>query len=163
MIGGKDDFSDRIEQRREIGSGDTTEIAPGVTAPASALHLQFARGGGPGGQNVNKLNTKAELWVDVARLVGMTHAAKSRLRALAGRRLTQSDQIHLASESQRSQHANRQDVFDRLREMIIRATVEPTPRRKTRPTRAAKHRRLEQKRRRAQLKSRRRPDHRQDD
>jgi ribosome-associated protein len=133
-----------------------TQVAPGVVAPPGTLRLQFARGGGPGGQNVNKLNTKAELWVDVARLSGLTVAAKSRLRVLAGSRLTQLDQIHLSSESNRSQEANKQDVFDRLRELIVQAKVEPKRRRKTKPSRAAKQRRLEQKRHRSTIKARRR-------
>jgi ribosome-associated protein len=154
MIDDSDEFaSARPAHAASMGG---MEVAPSVSAPPGTLRLQFARGGGPGGQNVNKLNTKAELWVEVARLTGLTLAAKSRLRALAGSRLTQLDQIHLSSESNRSQEANRQDVFDRLREMIVQAKVEPKLRRKTKPSKAAKRRRLEQKRHRATIKSRRR-------
>jgi ribosome-associated protein len=133
------------------------EVAPRVFAPPGTLRLQFARGGGPGGQNVNKLNTKAELWVHVESLLGMRPAAKDRLRKLAGSRLTLMDEIHLSAESERSQAANRQAVFDRLRDMIVRARVEPKVRKKTKPGKAAKQRRLDQKRRRGQIKAGRRP------
>ena len=67
------------------------ELAPGVFAPDDGVRLQFARSGGPGGQNVNKLNTKAELWVPVAALQGLTGRAAARLRLAAGKRLTQAD------------------------------------------------------------------------
>jgi ribosome-associated protein len=133
------------------------ELAPGVLAPAASLRIQFARSSGPGGQNVNKLNTKAELWVSIESIIGLTRSAKDRLRVLAGSgRLTADDQIHLRAESERSQEANRLEVFQRLRQLILAARVEPKIRRKTRPTKAARQRRLESKRRRGELKARRR-------
>lgn len=153
-------MSGLIPQRDDDAGGGIsaggTEVAPGVFAPTGTLRVQFARGGGPGGQNVNKLNTKAELWIAVAPLRGLRAGAKARLRDLAGARLTQADEIHLTAEAERSQEANRQAVFDRLREMIVRAKVEPKVRRKTKPTRASKRRRLEQKRRRGAIKADRR-------
>ena len=132
------------------------EVAPGVYVPASAWRVQFARSGGPGGQNVNKLNTKAELWVHVESLTGITAGARQRLRRAAGRRLTLADEIHLVSETERGQEGNRAAVFQRLREMIIQARVEPKVRRKTKPSRAAKARRLEGKKRRSAIKENRR-------
>ena len=132
------------------------ELAPGVTIARDALRLQFARSGGPGGQNVNKLNTKAEIWVPVAAIRGLRDTAIERLRALAGSRLTKADEIHLAAEGERSQEGNRQDVMDRLRELIIRAKVEPKRRRKTKPSAGAKRRRLESKKRRGEIKAQRR-------
>jgi ribosome-associated protein len=136
--------------------GAAIEIAPGVFVQADGLRIQFSRAGGPGGQNVNKLNTKAELWVQLGGLVGLTDRALARLRTLAGNRLTQNDEIHIRAENSRSQEANREEVFDRLRQLVLTARVEPKPRRKTRPSRAAKQRRLESKRRRGQVKSQRR-------
>jgi ribosome-associated protein len=130
-------------------------LAPGVSVEPGGLRIQFSRGSGPGGQNVNKVNTKAEIWIAVARIVGMSQSALYRLRALAGRRLTDGDELHLVSETHRSQEGNRREVFDRLRELIVEARKEPKRRRRTRPTAASRRRRLESKHHRAQIKSRR--------
>jgi ribosome-associated protein len=146
-----------VNDSETFGSA-SVELAPGVMVPPAALRLQFARSGGPGGQNVNKVNTKAELWVHVASIVGLTQRAKARLRTLAGNRLTQGDEIHLRAESERSHQANRQEVLDRLRQMIVQARVEPKVRRKTKPSKAAKQRRLDAKRHRGEIKSNRRGD-----
>ncbi len=132
------------------------ELAPRVFAPGGALRLQYARSSGPGGQNVNKVNTKAELWVAVAGLIGLRESARQRLRALAGRRLTAADEIHIASDEERSQAANRERIFQLLRELIVLAQREPKIRKRTRPTKASKRRRLESKRHRSQIKQGRR-------
>ena len=134
---------------------DGVELAPGISAPASAIRWQFARSSGPGGQNVNKVNTKAELWLPVDALVGLSGRAIGRLRNLAGRRLTAADEIHIAADTERSQDANRSAALQRLRELLIEAMHEPKPRRKTRPTKASRQRRLESKRRRSETKARR--------
>src|SRR5438876_10207060 len=105
-------------------------LAPGVYAPAAALRFQFARSSGPGGQNVNKLNTKAEVWLRPELLHGLSPRALERLRHLAGKRLTTEGEIHIASDTERGQEANRQAVLARLRELIVQAKVEPKPRRK---------------------------------
>ena len=133
-----------------------TEIVPGVYIPDSAMRFQFARSGGPGGQYVNKLNTKAELWVPLVAITGMSDRAIGRLRTLAGKRLTGAGEIHLTAETERSQEGNRAAVLGRLRQLLLDALHEPKPRRKTKPSRAAKRRRLESKRRRSEVKSRRR-------
>lgn len=122
-----------------------------------ALRLQFARSSGPGGQNVNKLSTKAELWVAISAMTGLTERARQRLREQAGSRLTRNDEIHLSSDESRSQEANRQAVMKRLREMIILARREPKIRRKTRPSRAAREKRLIRKKRRSEIKTLRKP------
>ena len=131
------------------------EIAPGVFAPSPALRWQFARSGGPGGQNVNKLSTKAELWLRPESLRGLSLRAIARLKALAGKRLTAEGEIHLTSETERGQEGNRRAVMQKLRELVIAAKVEPKVRRKTKPSRAAKARRLDQKKHRGQIKARR--------
>lgn len=132
------------------------ELAPGVRVPEGDVRFQFARSSGPGGQNVNKVNSKAEMWVSLAAIVGLSDAARQRLTKTAGRRLTSAGEIHLAADKERSQEANRAAVLERLREMIVQACHEPTPRRKIRLSRAAKRRRIESKRRRGKLKSDRR-------
>jgi ribosome-associated protein len=119
------------------------------------LRIQFSRGGGPGGQNVNKLNTKAEAWIAIDRILGLSLPALDRLRALAGRRLTAAGELHLISEVHRTQEGNRREIFTRLRDLILQASREPKRRRKTRPTAASRRRRLDSKHRRAEIKARR--------
>jgi len=142
-----------VTRETDNRSSGGMELAPGVFAPGGAVRFQFARSGGPGGQNVNKLNTKAELWVVADELVGLRPSARQRLKDAAGRRLTAGGEIHLSSETERGQEANRAAVMQRLREMIVRAKVEPKVRRKTKPSRSQKAKRLEQKKRRGQIKS----------
>ena len=132
------------------------EILPGVRIPDSAMRFQFARSGGPGGQNVNKLNTKAELWVPLSSIIGLSERAIERLKAIAGRRLTIAGEIHITSETERTQEGNRTAVVDRLRALLAAAVHEPKKRRKTKPSKASKRRRLESKRRKSEIKSGRR-------
>jgi ribosome-associated protein len=149
-------MNDEISQIDSASPGDGgTELAPGVRVSPGGLRIQFARGGGPGGQNVNKLNTKAELWVSLPQIVGMSYSALQRLRQLAGRRLTAADELHLSEENHRSQVANRKEIFLRLRDLIVQAIVEPKRRRKTRPSAGARRRRLESKKHRSEIKARR--------
>ena len=107
------------------------ELAPRVRAPESALRWQFARSSGPGGQNVNKVNTKAEVCVRVDGLSGMNERSAARLHKLAGKRLTSAGEIHIAADSERTQEGNRAAVLDRLRELIVEAMREPRIRRRT--------------------------------
>lgn len=133
--------------------GGQIALARGVWIPADALRVQYARSRGPGGQNVNKVNTKAEIWTPVGRIMGLSEAAAQRLRAIAGKRLTLQDEIHIAADLSRSQERNREEAISRLAVMVSAALHEPKPRRKTKPSRAAKMRRVESKRRRGQIKS----------
>ena len=132
------------------------ELAPGVRVALSAIRLQYARSRGPGGQNVNKVNTKTELWAPIDAITGLSERAVQRLRQFAGKRLTAAGEIHIAADSERSQEQNRDAAFARLRELVVQAVREPKVRRKTKPSRAAKRRRLESKRRRGEIKSQRR-------
>jgi len=132
------------------------ELAPGIFAPESALRYQYARSSGPGGQNVNKVNTKVEFWIDPAAIIGITGRARERLIALAGKRMTAAGEIHISADTERTQETNRQAALARLRQMLIEARHEPKVRRKTKPSRASKRRRVEGKRLRGEIKSRRR-------
>jgi ribosome-associated protein len=122
----------------------------------SAVRFQYARSSGPGGQNVNKVNTKAELWVPLAAITGLSPAAMERLRKAAGRRVTSAGEIHIAADVERTQERNREAALDRLRQLLAEALREPKVRRRTKPSKAAKRRRLESKRRRSDIKSGRR-------
>lgn len=120
--------------------------------PEGEYTLAYVRSPGPGGQNVNKVSSACELRFYVATTSLLDEDGKRRLRALAGRRLTQSDEIVLEAHRHRGQEANRRDAITRLEDLIIAARHVPKPRKKTRPSRAAKARRLEGKRQRKNVK-----------
>ena len=144
------------EAPSQSGQGGDLEVGPGVFLSAAAMRFQFARSGGPGGQNVNKLNTKAELWMRPEDLRGMHPEAVGRLRHLAGKRLTKEGEIHIVAETARTQEGNRAAVLEKLRELIVAAQHRPKVRRKTKPSRGAKERRLDSKKRRGEIKAKRR-------
>ena len=114
--------------------------------PAGEYTLAFVRSPGPGGQNVNKVATACELRFRVGSTMLLDEAGRQRLRALAGRRLTREDEIVIEAHRQRTQEGNRRDAIERLERLIEQARHVPKPRKKTRPSRAAKARRLEGKR-----------------
>ncbi len=120
--------------------------------PGSEYTLSFVRSPGPGGQNVNKVASACELRFYVATTSRLDEPGKQRLRRLAGRRLTQNDEIVIAAHRHRGQEANRRDAIARLEALIEQARHVPKPRKKTRPGRAAKARRLERKRLRKETK-----------
>lgn len=134
---------------------DAVEIVPGVRLAESDMRFRYARSSGPGGQNVNKLNTKADLWVPLDALYGLSDRALARLRQMAGKRLTTAGEIHISSDTERTQESNRAAVLDRLRDLLSQAVREPKARKKTKPSRASKRRRLDSKRRRSEIKSNR--------
>jgi ribosome-associated protein len=132
------------------------ELAKGVALPAAALRFRYTASSGPGGQNVNKLNTKAVLTVrldDLAEV--LTPAAMQRLRQLAGHHLA-GEALVIAGDEHRSQSANREACLDRLRALVIQARRRPRKRRPTRPTRASQERRIEHKKQRSRIKRQRR-------
>jgi ribosome-associated protein len=123
-----------------------------VAIPEGEYTLSYVRSPGPGGQNVNKVASACELRFDVGMTALLNDAGKQRLRALAGRRLTQYDEIVIEAHRYRGQEANRRDAIGRLEELIIKAMQAPKVRKKTRPGRAAKARRLQRKKIRKETK-----------
>jgi ribosome-associated protein len=128
------------------------QVAPGVEIADSELSIVFVRGSGPGGQNVNKVATAAQLRFDLAGSPSLSHAVKMRMRPLSGRRLTDEGALLIIARNHRTQEGNRREALERLADIIRRALVPPKPRKATRPTRASKERRLDSKARRQRTK-----------
>lgn len=119
----------------------------------------FSRASGPGGQNVNKVSTAAELRFDVAKAF-LPEDLKFRLRGLAGRQLTQEGVLVITAQETRSQERNREIALQKFVELLRKAAIRPKRRIATKPTRASKTRRLDSKSKRSQTKKLRttRPD-----
>lgn len=131
-----------------------------ITLADDEVSEQFVRSPGPGGQNVNKLETAVQLRFDARGSKSLPEDVRSRLLALAGTRATKQGEIVINAHRFRTRERNREDALERLLSLVRRASVVVKPRKATRPTRASKIRRVEGKRQRSQLKlARRRLDH----
>ncbi len=118
----------------------------------SDIDIAFVRASGPGGQNVNKLSTAAQLRFDVGRL-NLAADTLVRLQTLAGQRMTKDGVLVLHAQRFRTQERNRADAIDRLLDLLREAAVRPKPRRPTRPTLGSRKRRLDGKKRRSDIKA----------
>jgi ribosome-associated protein len=128
------------------------EVGPRIRIPESELSERFVRSPGPGGQNVNKLSTAVQLRFDVAGSPSLPEDVRARLIRLAGRRVDGSGVLTIEAHRHRTRERNREDARERLADLLARAAHRPRPRIATRPSRAAKERRLESKRARADTK-----------
>ena len=123
------------------------DVTPEIRLDDAELRFQFKLASGPGGQNVNKVATAAELRFDAAGSPSLPEPVRARLLALAGKRITQEGDLVLTARRFRSQERNRQDAVERLVALIQQAAAVPRPRIKTKPSRAAQQRRMTEKRR----------------
>ena len=137
--------------------GDMIRITPWVCIPEQEIVFRFVRASGPGGQNVNKVATAAQLRFDVAHSESLPEELRARLMHLGGKRINSEGVLVIDAHRFRTQERNRQDALNRLKELIARAARPPRPRRKTSPTLSSRRGRLESKRRRGKLKRARRP------
>lgn len=123
-----------------------------LQVPEDEYELAWSRAPGPGGQNVNKLATACQLRFRVGSTRLLDEAGRERLRRLAGRRLTQEDELLIDAHRYRTREANRRDALERLAQLVEAASRVPRTRRPTRPTRASKERRIESKKHRQATK-----------
>jgi ribosome-associated protein len=133
------------------------QITNRIAIQDAEVQLSYMRASGPGGQNVNKVASACELRFDVASTASLPDDVKTRLAAIAGRRLTKEGVLVISSDRFRSQEMNRQDAIDRLVDMLRLAARPPPPKRRpTKPSKGAVERRLQEKTTRGGVKKLRR-------
>lgn len=131
------------------------ELAPGIRVRQERLVWLASRGGGPGGQHVNTTESRVQVFLRLADLVGGDAGFPDRLRRAAGSRLTEDGTLVLSCGDERSQHRNRDLLLERLQALVASAARKPRVRRASRPTRGSVERRLDAKKRQARTKTRR--------
>jgi ribosome-associated protein len=128
------------------------EITPEIRLDDDEIELAYIRTRGPGGQNINKVSTAVQLRFNITDSPSLPQEVKQRLARLAGKRLTSEGILIIVSRQYRSQEQNRQAAYERLTRLIRQACEPPRTRHRTKPTQASVERRLEDKRKRAEIK-----------
>lgn len=126
-----------------------------VVIPASELQYTASRSSGPGGQHVNKTDSRIQIRWNIPTSSALSDFLKHRVMNVLAARLTENGDLLMASDSNRSQHRNKEEVNQRLAALVREALVPPKPRRKTKPTRASRQRRLDEKKKRSDVKRQR--------
>ena len=121
----------------------------------SSAEAAFSRSGGPGGQNVNKVNTKVTLRLRLSELTGLSDPELERVKSVLANRISNEGEIVIASDEERSQRTNLERAYSRMEALIAAAGRIPKRRRPTKPSKAAKEKRLQAKKRQAQKKAER--------
>ena len=135
---------------------DAIVVTDAVRVPATALTMRAVRASGPGGQNVNKVASKVDVRVDLDAIEGLADSARARLQALAGHRLDADGRLQITSQATRDQSRNLEDAREKVRALVTAALREPKRRRPSRPSAAARERRIESKKHRGTVKKLRR-------
>jgi ribosome-associated protein len=138
-------------------------LTDAIKLDESEIHFKFIRSPGPGGQHVNKAATAVQLRFDLAHSSSLPDHVRHRLIKLAKNRINAKGVLIISANRFRSQDLNRKDALDRLKQLIVKSTMEIRPRRSTKPTIASKKKRIEAKKRRGKLKHTRQSVNRVDD
>lgn len=144
------------------GGDKTIQITRTVAIPVAELRFRFSRSSGPGGQHVNRSESRVELLFDLGHSPSLSEEQRQRASRALASYLDKDGVLHLVSQSSRSQLRNREEVMDRFRHLMQRALKRPKRRRPTRPGLKARQKRLEEKRHRGKIKKQRRPAMRDD-
>ena len=139
------------------------KINSSLSVPERELTFTFSRSGGPGGQHVNKVNTRVTLWFNIKNSPSLTDRQKARILRNLSTRINKENILRVVSYRHRSQAANKTSAIARFIELIQKALTIARPRKKTKMPKAARERRLAAKKHRSQIKQRRKPHHPRDE
>jgi len=131
-------------------------VTDSISLHENEIQLDFIRASGPGGQNINKVSSAVQLRFDAANSYALNEEIRDRLKQIAGHRMTADGILIIKAQRYRTQDRNREDAIERLVTLIRQAAEKPRQRRQTKPSRAAKQKRLTSKRHRGEIKRRRR-------
>jgi len=138
-----------------MNNQECCRVTSSVCIPLSEISFTFSRSSGKGGQHVNKVNSRVTLWFDLAASRSLTEEQKKLIRQRLAGRINKQGMLQIDADRRRSQGANREDALSRFSSLLRAALHVNRARRKTKPSRGAKKKRLQQKKQRSQLKKQR--------